>query len=686
MAFCPECGRELRSGEDECPYCARRGTGGGRTALPPLDLSDRVGIRDRERPESFPPLFNEEQRKQREAAAQRRAAGAKHGADTAERNARPGKSLFLVLLLVLILAAAAATAVYIILPEIRSSDEAPVLFVSDGTLYMLRGSKPDDVCTVCDLSAQLAVAREKYGTAQAAEEALMDSVSYDQSNEELYFTDLCGGLYRVRINRLGTGNKDIRDRVSLVCSDLRGERGEGCLTGYYSVASGLDSVFYIDGEGRSLCVRKKGKAARELARGVEAYAVSDSGGSVLYLVPNGGQDEEYTMYILPLGDEGRLIKVDSRVAGVERLDSEFDLIWYTRRDGDEGSGPVSVWIGGRSMEKERVLGGADSCCGFSEKGFYYSQSESVSLSVWDYIQDVPETDARYGSYSTIRSVLKHTTAELVQRTVYYWSESGAVRLAENVSDWELLDADRRIISADVCDLGKLGKLSIADVKSAYSAVEHLENAEECRTRYICVGDASFEAADTRYCCANGDGSVLWMIDDSDGRSVLREYTVWENGLKESVKLASDVYAAAYYEGGDTLYYLGDYNDRTMKCDLYAYSGRSPVCISYDVYMPDMEMAVGDGGEAVAYLAEPVFEEGRAVCRLLVRSGEQIRTLSERAERFVFLDTGRVFWIECPQSGDTELVSYGTGPVTIAGGVLTVSSSGSGGTIRFRGSE
>lgn len=671
MANCRACGGSIPEGAKSCPICGAA----VKSILPPLDPEGTFVQVERRRMESFPPLFSEEEQKKRAAGrarAPKRAEPPKHASETEKKSGGGRKRpAILIALIVLIIGAAAAAAIYLMLPELRSADEAPVLYVSGGTVYMLRGSEKDDVCTVFDIPGEVSPAKTGFGSEEEMDRALLEEMEYDPSTETLCFTDLIGGLYRVKLNRLGFGKKDIRDRVEQLCSDLCTGGSEECMVTSFLADDG--GLFYIRRKERQLVRCGGGKEKTVLAEGVRAFALSENGRSVLYLTGNGENGGGSSMYVLSLETDGKLVKIDSKVHEVRKLDSTFELIWYTQYEPRNTDGPYSVWIGGRNMDKERVMDGLRDCGGFTGDGFYYAVSGDAEVSVWNYVEDVPEDDGDYEYYATLRSVLMRTTVERENLTVGWWQDGNARSVRENVISWTVPEDCEGTAIIEYMDYESLPKLDIREIKNAVTARESVESAEAQTASCFCRGTAIFDLGALRYCTADGESGRLWLTDDSDGRSVLYECSMADPYRR--TKIASDVWAAGFDD--EKLYLARDYNENTLKCDLYVYNESETKNIAYDVYLPEREIALcADGG--AAFRASPQANPGGVTAKLLLWNGTEISETAQQVRDFICISSYRIF---CIEKGGV-LAAYGPEREEIADKVTGAAAPGCENTLRL----
>jgi len=656
--------------------------------MPPLDPKNPEPYTAGERMESFPPLFENTADQKSEGAANQPAAA--NGIQPhAVRQRSGGRNFLLLTVIVLVIAAAAAAGVYALLPEFKRADGDPVFYICEGLLYMHRGSRVADTCVVFDLSGQIQSAEEQYGGARQAAGTFFESFYYDEGSETLYFLDFQDSLYCVKINK-GFGKKDIQDRVKLISGQVFSpETGdEGPLRTGYSVLPATGQVFFLKqaGQSRKLYVYAGGET-RLLSEDAEAYGVSSSGESALFLKKNPAplDRSEYTMYICST-QSGDLIKVDSKVSSVKKLDDSFDLIWYTRFDPDNNSGPVSVWIGGRTIENELVLSNLKSCGGFSDSGFYYGVQSTQKLNVWDYIADIDPGDSNYGSYSTLRGVLRNSTFERTSQTVSFWSESGSSELARNVASWEVLNAENGLLSMQIYDFSQQEILDIEDVRSAFSAIEFFENTDVFSSSYFSFGGgAAFEGEGLTYCCISPEGNEVWMIDNSGGRGVLYSCTVAEDGFIDRTRIAGDVAAAECWPERNAVLFASDYNHNTKRCDLYVLEEGTVSCISYDVYLPGWEVQLFDGGAAIAYLKDPVFSDDAFEADLYYYFEGESVFVARDVRGFACVSFDRMFYLSAAAKRNPVLYLYNGEHAPAAKDVWAVFAPGVQAGLRLKGS-
>ncbi|MBR6812546.1 MAG: hypothetical protein IKM51_04145 [Oscillospiraceae bacterium] len=634
MAYCTDCGSSIKDGALHCPSCGAKQPV-DRSAMPRLDLNAERNVSAYSRMESFPPLFETEQPKKRIKTEQ-----TAQGVKTVSEKKGQGKlrKAILAAALTAIIALGAAAGIYLLMPQIKGSDEQPAVYLSGYELFVTRDSDKDDSCFVMDLEDSFSELESEEKAMEAAKN-LEESIYYDKKEQTLYFTDPSSRLISVKLNRLRPG-KDISDRVQVLAESVApaGENEKVVTSGYTVLEEG---ALYISAEDSSLCLAREGKN-RVIAENVDLYAVCPGGTYVMYLCNNAAVSlhRQYTMYICSVASGKELIKVDSKVSTVEHIKGEFDLLWYTRYDEENPDGPISVWVSGRKIEKEPVLENIYSCENFSDEGFYYSLARKETLLCADYVKDIEETDPDYEQYKTVRDVLKRTTADAKLETVYFWRESGAEMIADNVASWKVLGDN--LLELTVCDYGKIEKLDITELKSAYTAVEYLSKAEKLGTLcYSCDKGRVFDANGLTFACMDPEGTEAFFIDLED-RS-LYSCTPTPDGYGPTVRVAGDVYGAAWWPEAGCAVFVRDYNENTGLCDLYVQSDEKISQISYNVMLSE-SVPMLSVGKTLIYMVRSESAVRGQNAGLSIWDGSESKEISKSVSSFAAADSERIFYI------------------------------------------
>ncbi len=635
--------------------------------MPALDIYEERPISVYNRMESFPPLFETEQPKKRTKTEP--VTGFVKTAPK-PKTGKLRKGLLAAALAVIIVFGAVA-GVYVLIPQIKGSEEQPVVFLGADKLYVTRGSHEDESCLVMDLGDEFDLLKTDEEKARAAK-ALEESIYYDEAEQMLYFEDLSSDLFSVKLKRLRPG-KDISDKVERVAQNVcsAGENEE-ILTSGITVLGKEDGVLYISGEDSSLCIAREGKK-KVIAEDVELYTVSPEGKYVMYLCNNAAVSvhKQYTMYIRPIDSEKGLVKVDSRVSTVEHSEGEFDLLFYTRYDEENAEGPISVWVGGRNIEKEAVLENIYSCDGFSDEGFYYSVAEKKMMLCADYVKDIPEDDEDYAQYETVRDVLTRTTADAVLQTVYFWRENGAELISENVASWKLLE--NKLLGVTVCDYDEIEKIEIESLKSAYTVVEYLKNSEERGIKgYSYDLGSVFDAKNLKYECMDPESGKAYFINGEDNS--LYSCVPTRDGFGQLSRIAGDVYAAAWWGEEERAVFVRDYNENTGLCDLYMETEDKISQISYNA-MPYGSKPVVCGGKTLLYTVGSESAGAGEPAQLCIFEGGDSRIVADTVKSFAGADSERIFYICENEAGVDELYCSDAGKRPIHENVVFVCAPG-----------